>query len=52
MMQYLSTNYNTLCPEMIVVGLLHPDRRKDLIPRMLAQTRLFGLPVPAKRSGG
>ena len=32
MIQFLSTNYNTVCPEMIVVGILHPDRRKDLTP--------------------
>ena len=41
MIQYLSTHYNTLCPEMIVVGTLHPDRRKDLTSTHVATDPLF-----------
>lgn len=49
MVQYLSTNYNALCPEMIVVGLLHPDRRKDLTPTHVAADPPFWAAGPAKR---
>jgi predicted alpha/beta superfamily hydrolase len=52
MIQYLSTNYNTLCPEMIVVGLLHADRRKDLTPTHVAGNPPFWAPGASKTSGG
>ncbi|MGI4737056.1 MAG: alpha/beta hydrolase [Janthinobacterium lividum] len=52
MIQYLSTNYNTLCPEMIVVGLLHPDRRKDLTPTHVATDPPFWSPGASKTTGG
>jgi predicted alpha/beta superfamily hydrolase len=32
MMQFLSTHYNSVCPEMIVVGILPENRRKELTP--------------------
>ncbi|WP_324676968.1 alpha/beta hydrolase [Hymenobacter sp. GOD-10R] len=51
MIQYLSTNYNTLCPEMIVVGILHPDRRKDLTPTYVADPP-FWAPGSSKTTGG
>ena len=52
MIQYFSTNYNTLCPEMIVVGILHPDRRKDLTPTHVAADPPFWAPGSSKTSGG
>jgi predicted alpha/beta superfamily hydrolase len=52
MIQYLSTNYNTRCPEMIVVGILHPDRRKDLIPTHVAADPPFWAPGASKTTGG
>jgi predicted alpha/beta superfamily hydrolase len=52
MIQYLSTNYNTLCPEMIVVGLLHPDRRKDLTPTHVAADPPFWAAGTSKTTGG
>jgi predicted alpha/beta superfamily hydrolase len=52
MMQYLSTNYNALCPEMIVVGLLHPDRRKDLTPTHVATDPPFWAAGASKTTGG
>lgn len=52
MMQYLSTNYNTLCPEMIVVGLLHPDRRKDLTPTHVTADPPFWAAGTSKTTGG
>jgi len=52
MMQYLSTNYNTLCPEMIVVGLLHADRRKELTPTHMTADPPFGPAGSSKTSGG
>lgn len=51
MVQYLSTNYNTRCPEMIVVGLLHPDRRKDLTPTQVATDPPFW-PLGARQTSG
>ncbi|UOQ69067.1 hypothetical protein [Hymenobacter volaticus] len=51
MLQYLSTNYNTVCPEMIVVGLLHPDRRKDLTPTHVTTDPPFWAPGTSKTSG-
>jgi predicted alpha/beta superfamily hydrolase len=52
MMQYLSTNYNTRCPEMIVVGILHPDRRKDLTPTHVTADPPFWAPGASKTTGG
>ncbi len=52
MIQYLSTNYNTLCPEMIVVGILHPDRRKDLTPTHVTADPPFWAAGASKTSGG
>jgi predicted alpha/beta superfamily hydrolase len=52
MIQYLSTNYNTLCPQMIVVGLLHPDRRKDLTPTHVAADPPFWAAGASKTTGG
>jgi predicted alpha/beta superfamily hydrolase len=52
MMQYLSTNYNTRCPEMIVVGILHPDRRKDLTPTRVTTDPPFSEPGTYKTTGG
>jgi predicted alpha/beta superfamily hydrolase len=52
MMQYLSTNYNTLCPQMIVVGLLHPDRRKDLTPTHVTTDPPFWAAGANKTTGG
>ncbi|HEX8327401.1 MAG TPA: alpha/beta hydrolase-fold protein [Hymenobacter sp.] len=52
MIQYLSTNYNALCPEMIVVGILHPDRRKDLTPTHVAADPPFWAPGSSKTTGG
>ena len=51
MIQYLSTNYNALCPEMIVVGILHPDRRKDLTPTHVAADPPYW-PAGASRTTG
>jgi predicted alpha/beta superfamily hydrolase len=51
MMQYLSTNYNALCPEMIVVGILHPDRRKDLTPTHVVAPP-FWAPGSGQTTGG
>jgi predicted alpha/beta superfamily hydrolase len=52
MMQYLSTNYNTICPEMIVVGMLHSDRRKDLTPTHVRADPPFLAASAGKTSGG
>ncbi|WP_240935903.1 alpha/beta hydrolase [Hymenobacter sp. HDW8] len=52
MIQYLSTNYNALCPQMIVVGLLHPDRRKDLTPTHVVADPPFWAPGASKTTGG
>ena len=52
MIQYFSTHYNTLCPEMIVVGILHPDRRKDLTPTHVAADPPFWAPGASKTTGG
>jgi predicted alpha/beta superfamily hydrolase len=52
MIQYLSTHYNTRCPEMIVVGILHPDRRKDLTPTHVAADPPFWAPGTSKTTGG
>jgi predicted alpha/beta superfamily hydrolase len=52
MMQYLSTNYNTVCPEMIVVGILHSDRRKDLTPTHVRADPPFGAAGSSETSGG
>ncbi|OGX91801.1 alpha/beta hydrolase [Hymenobacter coccineus] len=52
MIQHLSTHYNTLCPEMIVVGLLHPDRRKDLTPTHVATDPPFSTAGANKTTGG
>lgn len=52
MLQFLSTNYNTRCPEMIVVGILHPDRRKDLTPTHVTADPPFWAPGTGKTSGG
>ena len=52
MIQYLSTNYNTRCPEMIVVGILHSDRRKDLTPTHVAADPPFWAPGTNKTTGG
>jgi predicted alpha/beta superfamily hydrolase len=52
MIQYLSTNYNALCPEMIVVGILHPDRRKDLTPTHVAADPPFLAASAGKTTGG
>lgn len=52
MMQYLSTNYNALCPEMIVVGLLHPNRRKDLTPTHVTADPPYWPAGASKTSGG
>jgi predicted alpha/beta superfamily hydrolase len=52
MMQYLSTTYNTLCPEMIVVGLLHADRRKDLTPTHVSANPPFWPAGVSNTSGG
>lgn len=41
MIQYLNTNYNSVWPEMIVVGILHADRRKDLTPTHVASDLPF-----------
>lgn len=51
MVQHLSTHHNTLCPEMIVVGILHPDRRKDLTPTHVAAPP-FWAPSAGQTSGG
>jgi predicted alpha/beta superfamily hydrolase len=52
LMQYLSTNYNTICPEMIVVGILHSDRRKDLTPTHVRADPPFLAAGAGKTSGG
>ena len=52
MIQYLSTNYNTICPEMIVVGILHSDRRKDLTPTHVTADPPFWAPGSSKTTGG
>ncbi|TGD77686.1 alpha/beta hydrolase [Hymenobacter wooponensis] len=52
MVQYLSTNYNAVCPQMIVVGLLHPDRRKDLTPTHVATDPPFWAAGASRTSGG
>lgn len=52
MIQYLSTNYNSVLPEMIVVGILHPDRRKDLTPTHVASDLPFIDSVSGKSTGG
>ncbi|MDF7813752.1 alpha/beta hydrolase-fold protein [Hymenobacter sp. YC55] len=52
LIQYLSTNYNTVCPEMIVVGLLHSDRRKDLTPTHVTTDPPFWAPGTSKTTGG
>jgi predicted alpha/beta superfamily hydrolase len=52
MMQYLSTNYNALCPEMIVVGILHSDRRKDLTPTQVTAAPPFWPAGASTTSGG
>ena len=52
MIQYLSTNYNSVCPEMIVVGILHTDRRKDLTPTHAAVDLPFVDSAFSKSSGG
>jgi predicted alpha/beta superfamily hydrolase len=52
MIQYLSTNYNTLCPEMIVVGILHADRRKDLTPTHVTADPPFLAAGAGKTTGG
>ena len=51
MLQYLSTNYNTRCPEMIVVGILHSDRRKELTPTRVASDPPFW-PLGARKTSG
>ncbi len=51
MIQQLSTvNGNTLCPEMIVVGIPNTDRTRDLTPTHVKE--MFGDTVFAKSSGG
>jgi predicted alpha/beta superfamily hydrolase len=52
MIQYLSTNYNAVCPEMIVVGILHKDRRKDLTPTHVGADPPFWAPGSSKTTGG
>jgi len=52
MVQYLSTNYNSLLPEMIVVGILHTDRRKDLTPTHVASDPPFVNLDNGKSTGG
>jgi predicted alpha/beta superfamily hydrolase len=52
MMQHLSTHYNTVCPEMIVVGMLHADRRKDLTPTHVRADPPFLAADAGKTSGG
>ena len=52
LMQYLSTHYNTICPEMIVVGMLHADRRKDLTPTQVRADPPFLAADAGKTSGG
>ena len=51
MIQQLSTvNGNTICPEMIVVGIPNTDRFRDLTPTSV--NKLFGNIVEARTSGG
>ncbi len=52
MIQYLSTNYNSVWPEIIVVGILHTDRRKDLTPTHVASDLPFVDSVYGKSTGG
>jgi predicted alpha/beta superfamily hydrolase len=52
MLQYLSTNYNTVCPEMIVVGILHSNRRKDLTPTHAPSTPSFWALGANRTTGG
>lgn len=51
MIQQLSTvNGNTLCPEMIVVGITNTDRTRDLTPTHMKE--IFGDTLFPKTSGG
>lgn len=52
MIQYLSTNYNSVLPEMIVIGILHPDRTKDLTPTHVASDLPIIDSVSGKSTGG
>ena len=52
MIQYLSTNYNTVCPEMILVGILHKDRKKDLTPTHVIVSPFSKDSTSYKTSGG
>jgi predicted alpha/beta superfamily hydrolase len=51
MIQQLSTiNGNTICPEMVVVGITNTDRFRDLTPTHVK--KIFGDTLQAKTSGG
>jgi len=51
MIQQLSTiNGNTICPEMVVVGITNTDRLRDLTPTRAKE--VFGDTARAKESGG
>ncbi|GAB2470876.1 hypothetical protein GCM10011375_38460 [Hymenobacter qilianensis] len=50
--QFLSTHYNSVCPEMIVVGILPENRRKELTPTHADIIPPYWDSVSTKASGG
>jgi predicted alpha/beta superfamily hydrolase len=52
MIQFLSTHYNSVCPEMIVVGILHENRRKELTPTHAEKIPPYWDSISTASSGG
>lgn len=52
MMQFLSTHYNSVCPEMIVVGIFQKNRIKELTPTHADAVPPYWDAVSTKSSGG
>ena len=52
MIQFLSTHYNSVCPEMIVVGIFQKNRRKELTPTHVTVVPPYWDAVSTKSSGG
>ncbi|MBC3789098.1 alpha/beta hydrolase-fold protein [Spirosoma utsteinense] len=52
MIQFLSTHYNSVCPEMIVVGIFQENRRKELTPTHAEVIPPYWDSVSTKSSGG
>ena len=52
MIQFLSTHYNSVCPEMIVVGIFQENRRKELTPTHANVIPPYWDSVSTKSSGG